>query len=186
LKVTTKSAGDVAARFVLSDEAKPLLRPGLTPAQFLDALLDKQLNLDAMRLLAHALPKREAVWWACVCTRAMGGTALTAPLAAAVKSAEKWVNDPSEENRQAAMPAAEAAGYGTPAGCAALGAYFSGGSLGPPNVPAVPPPETLTGDAVAGGLMLAVVMTEPQKAPEKFRTVLAKGVEIANGKNLWK
>ncbi len=186
VKVTAKSAQDVCDRFVVSDEARPLLRQGMASAQYLDLLLDKELHHDGTRFLAHGLPKREAVWWACVCGRAAAGTSLSPPVAAAFKSAEQWVSDPSEENRRAAMTAAEAAGYGTPAGCAAPGAFFSGGSLGPPNLDPIPPAETLTGDAVAGGIMLAVVVKEPEKAPETFRAFLAKGIEIANGRNLWK
>lgn len=182
LKVAAKSANEVCDRFALSDEARALLRANLTPAQFLDMLLEKQFHHDATRFLAHGLPKREAVWWACVCTRTVADPAM----AAALQSAERWAADPSEENRRAAMPAAEKAGFGTPAGCAALGAFFSGGSLGPPNVDPIPPAETLTGDAVAGAMMLAVVLKEPEKAPEKYRAFLARGIEVANGKNLWK
>jgi hypothetical protein len=185
LKVAVKSAAEVCARFELGDEARPLLRPGLTPAQYLDLLMEKQHYQDATRFLAHGLPKREAVWWACLCAKGAAGTS-PPPTAAAIKSAERWVADPSEDNRRAAMPAAEEAKFGTPAGCAALAAFFSGGSLGPPNVPAIPPAETLTGDAVAGAVMMAVVIKEPEKAPEKYRAFLSRGIEIANGKNLWK
>jgi hypothetical protein len=185
-KVTAQTAAEVCARFQLGAEAQPLLRPGQTPAQFLDTLVEKQQYLDAIKLLAHGLPKREAVWWACGCVKVAPGANAAPSAASAVKSAERWVVDPSEENRQAAMPAAEAAPFGTPAGCAALAAFFSAGSLGPPNVPAIPPAETLTGDAVAGAVMMAVVIKEPEKAAEKYRAFLTRGIEIANGKNLWK
>ena len=185
-KFAAKNAQEVCARFELGDEARPLLRPGLTPAQYLDVLLEKQQYQDATKFLAHGLPKREAVWWACLCAKTAVGASLPPPSAAAIKSAERWVMDPNEENRRAAMPAAEEAQFGTPAACAALAAFFSGGSLGPPNVPAIPPAETLSADAVAGSIMLAVVSKEPEKAPEKFRAFLTRGIEIANGKNLWK
>jgi hypothetical protein len=186
LKFTAKTAQDVCARFDLSDEARALTRSGQTPAQCLDALMDKQLFPDAIRFLAHGLPKREAVWWACYCAKTAAGSTLPAPESAAVQRAERWVADPSEENRTALMPAAEAAKIGTPAGCAALAAFLSGGSMGPANVAAIPPAETLTGTAVAGAVMIAVVVKEPQKAAEKYRTFLSRGIEIANGKNLWK
>jgi uncharacterized protein DUF6931 len=184
-KFTAKTAQEVCARFELSDEAKALARSGQTPAQCLDALVDKQLFPDAIRFLAHGLPKREAVWWACFCAKT-AGTTLAAAEAAALQRAERWVADPSEDNRQATMPAAEAAKLGTPAGCAALAAFLSGGSMGPANVAAIPPAETLSGNAVAGAVMIAVVVKEPQKATEKYRTFIGRGIEIANGKNLWK
>jgi hypothetical protein len=95
------------------------------------------------------------------------------------------VADPSEANRQAAQAAAEKAGVGTPAGCAAMAAFWSGGSLAPANLPAVPPAENLTGQGVAGAVLLAVVQKEPAKAPQKFRQFVALGVEVGKGSKRW-
>lgn len=185
-KVTAKTAGEVCAHFPLGDEAKKLLRDGLAPRAFLDVLLDKQQFVEAARFLAHALPKREGVWWACLCARSVAGAKPPAKVAAALQAAEKWVADPSEDNRRAAWPAAEAAELGTPAGCAAAAAFWSGGSLGPANVPAIPPGEHLTAHGVAGAVMLAAVLSEPEKAPEKYRTFFALGIDVANGAAKWK
>ncbi len=185
-KITAKTAAEVCKHFPLGEEAKKLLRDGLTPVQFLDTLMDKQHFADAVRFLAHALPKREAVWWACLCARAVAGSNASPKIAAALQTAEKWVADPSEENRRAAMPAAEAAEFKTPAGCTAVAAFWSGGSLGPPNVPAIPPGEYLTAHGVAGAVMLAAVQSQPDKAPEKYRKFLAQGIEVAKGTQRWK
>ena len=185
-KVTAKTAAEICKRFALGEEAKKLLREGVAPGPFLDTLMEKQQFTDAVRFLAHALPKREAVWWACQCGRAVAGANPPPPIAAALQAAEKWVADPSEENRRAAMPAAEAAEFKTPAGCAAVAAFWSGGSLAPPNVPVVPPGEYLTAHGVAGAVMLAAVQAEPEKAPEKFRKFLAQGIEVAKGTQQWK
>ena len=177
---------EVCRRFKLEDEAGKLLQPQMTARQFLDALIQKQLFIDAVRFLAHALPKREAVWWACVCARQVSGPTIAPAVAAALAAAEKWAADPSEENRRAAMPAAEAAEMGTPAGCAAMAAFFSGGSLAPPTAPVVPPAEHFTGSSVAGAVLLAGVCTQPEKAPEKYRKFLAAGLDVARQVNLWK
>ena len=64
-------------------------------------------------------------------------------------------------------------------------AFWSGGSLAPANVPAVPPGETLTAQAAAGAAMSAAALTEPAKAAEKHRKFLALGIDVANGKNQW-
>ena len=183
-RVTARTAKEVCEHFQLGKEARPLLRDGLTPAQFLQTLLDKQQFPDAVRFVAYALPKREAVWWACLCARQVLGTAPPVQ-SVALKAAEKWVADPNEDNRRAALPAAEAAEVGTPAGCTAMAVFFSGGSLGPPNVAAIPPGEHLTAQAVAGAVLLAAVDTEPEKAPDKLRTFLARGVEVASGTKRW-
>ena len=185
-KVTAKTAAEVCKTFPLGDEAKKLLRDGLTPRQFLDVLLEKQQFPDAVRFLAHALPKREAVWWACLCARQVNGSNPPAPLGPALQAAEKWTSDPSEANRRAAHAAAEAGAMGSPAGCAALAAFFSGGSMAPPNVAAVPPGETLTAQMASGAILLAAVLTEPHKAVDKYRKVVALGVDVGNGVNTWK
>jgi hypothetical protein len=140
---------------------------------------------DAIRLVAQNLPKRQAVWWACLCARKVAGASPADETLAALDAAETWVIDPSEENRRAALPAAEAVGYGTAAGCAAAAAFWSGGSLAPPNVPPVPPGEHLTAHGAASAVMLAAVAREPEKAPEKSREFLRLGVEIAEGAHPW-
>src|SRR2546423_1326844 len=65
-----RPAAEVAAAVSLSDNARALLPPALTARQFLDALAAAPLPDDAIRFLAAALPKREAVWWGVLCARA--------------------------------------------------------------------------------------------------------------------
>jgi hypothetical protein len=184
--LATVKTAEVCKRFPLGEEAGKLLKPDLAPRKFVETLIERQLFLDAIRFLAHALPKREAVWWACVCARQVCGSKEPAPFMAALAAAEKWAADPSEDNRRAAMPAAEAAELGTPPGCAAMAAFWSGGSLAPPNAPVVPPPDHLTGHGAAGSIMLAAVRTEPEKAPEKYKKFLAAGLDVSRGANRWK
>ena len=92
---------------------------------------------------------------------------------------------PTTENRRAAMAAAQKAELDTAAGCAGLGAFFSGGSLAPPDAHPVPPGEFLTAKAVSGAVIFAAVAKQPEKAPEKFRSFVAQGVEVANRIKLW-
>jgi hypothetical protein len=79
------------------------------------------------------------------------------------------------------MAAAEAAGFRTPASWAAVAAFWSEGSLAPPDVPAVPPGDSLSAQAVTGAVMLAAVWSEPEKAPEKYATFLAQGRALGDG-----
>jgi len=185
-KVTAKTAAEVCKHFPLGEEAKKLMKDSQPPAPFLDTLIQKEQFPDAVRFLAHALPKREAVWWACLCSRSVAGASPPPKVAAALQAAEKWVVDPSEDNRRAAMPAAEAAELKTSAGCSAMAAFWSGGSLGPPNAPVVPPGEHLTAHGAASAVMLAAVQSEPEKAPEKYRKFLAQGIDVAKGTSKWK
>src|SRR5262245_38242706 len=137
-----QNAAAISAVAELGDEAQALLRDDLAAREYLGVLTEKELLPDAIKFLAHALPKREAVWWAWVCARR--ATATPPPkIKAALDATEKWIAQPSEEHRHAAMKAAEAAEFKTPAGCAGLAAFFSGPSLAPPGHPQVPPEEYL-------------------------------------------
>ncbi len=124
-------AADVAKALLLSDASKALLAPAHTPREFFDALrVHPPLAEDAIRFLAAALPKREAVWWALGCVR----SAFPKPVpqaARAIAAADAWVKEPTEANRRACGEAASAADYGTAPGCLAAAAFLSGGSLAP-------------------------------------------------------
>jgi hypothetical protein len=181
----TRKAADLTPLFPLSDEAKKALEESLSVSAYLERLLKQQLHMDAVRLLAHALPKREAVWWACQCARSVLGANPPPRIAEALQVAEKWVKNPTEDNRRPGLAAAESAELGNPAGCACLAAFFSGGSLAPPNVPVVPPGETLTAQTAGNAVLLAAVIREPEKAPERYVQFLKEGIRVAEGANQW-
>ena len=184
-KVSGKSATEVSLCARLGEEARGLLAEGMTSRQYLDQLIERQLNADAVQFLAHALPKREAVWWAGLCVGEILGPEPPPAAIAALDAAKAWVIDPKDEKRRATFPAAEAADVGTPAGCTAAAAYFSGGSLAPANLPAVAPAEHLTAHLVASALTLAAVIQEPEKAAEKYASFLRIGLEVASGQQAW-
>jgi hypothetical protein len=184
-RLAAKTAAEVCPRVELEEAARKVLRSDLSPGQYLAVLMEQHLYTDAIRFLAHALPKREAVWWACVCLRSLQSSASPPAAAAALQAAEKWVADPSDANRRVAMSAASAAGLSEPAGCIAAACFWSGGSIAPPDLPAVAPAEHLTAHTVAAALMLAAVRTEPAQAAEKFRQILQSGRDVANGLSRW-
>jgi hypothetical protein len=167
------------------EEAQALLRDDIAPREYLALLMQKDLFPDAVRFLAHALPKREGVWWAWVCARRSAGTEPSQKVKASLDATEKWIAQPSDENRRAAMRAAEAAEFKTAAGCAGMAAFFSGGSLAPPDLAPVPPAEHLSGQAVANAVTLAALLPEPEKAPEKYRAFLQQGIDVVNRIKLW-
>jgi hypothetical protein len=176
----TRPAVELGGLFPLSAEARALLDPALGPAEFIDLLCVAELHIDAIRFLAHALPVREAVWWACLAAR--GGLEDTAvEERQAVEAAEAWVYHPDEEHRRAAMTVAGAVANDSPARWAATAAAWSGGSLAPPEAPVVPPGPTLAAQAVAGAVLLAAVRSEPQRAPERHRSAIAQAIDIARG-----
>jgi hypothetical protein len=179
-KIEAKTAAEICGRFELSEQAQSLPRDGLSPAAFLDRLISERHFHDAIRFVAHALPKREAIWWAARCARLAGGASPEQNVA--LETTERWCREPSEELRRAAMAASEKAQLNNPSGCAALAVFFSGGSLAPPDVPVVPPAEDLTARTVAGAVLMAAVVKEPEKAEEKYERFLEQGIAVAAGR----
>lgn len=168
----------------LSGKAVALMKPEYHPREFTRLLADKNLFPDAVRFLAHGMPKREAVWWAWFCARRADPDP-EPEVKAALAATESWIAQPTDDNGRTAHAAAKAVGLGTPAGCAGLAAFFCGSSLGPPHVQAIPPGEYLYAKAVSGAVIFAAVSSEPEKAPEKFNNYLAQGMEITVKIKLW-
>ena len=180
----TPLAATVCQKFELDDEAKPLLEPQLTVRQFFLLLGKRQLFADAARLLAHALPKREGVWWAAQCVRAAFGDQLPPTDRAALGVAEEWAAEPTEANRRRAEAAAETTKHETAAGWSAAAAFWSGGSVAPAEMPDVPPKETLT----AQGVVVAITMSaasDPKKMAARHAEFLALGARVADGEVRW-
>lgn len=180
-KLKAARASEVCGLYTPEPEAAALLSLDDTPGDFLDRLIAQGRLADAARFLAFALPRREAVWWACLCAREVLPVGAKPEVMAALEAAEAWVYKPLEENRRAAMARAEATGFASPCSWAAVGAFWSAGSLGPPDLPAVPPGPELTGTAVSGAITMAAVQTEPEHAEAKYRRFLDYGLDLANG-----
>ena len=106
-------ATEVTRYVNLGEEAKKMLTPEISANEFIEALVAKQLHPDAVQFIAHYLPKRQAVWWALGCVK-QGVPEMTPEQDAALKTTERWIAEPTEENRQAAFRAAETADTTTP------------------------------------------------------------------------
>ncbi len=171
-------AADVCRDVPLDKPARRLLRPGLTAEEYVWILAGAGHWNDATRVVAQMLPRREAVWWACQCARQtpLPGAAPEAELA--LQAAEKWVTEMTEESRLAASVAGENAEIGTAAGCAAMGAFSTGGSLTSPPAPSLLSPAGLTAQYVTASLLISALSPDPAKAPAKYRTFLKQGLEL--------
>jgi hypothetical protein len=181
-----RGTAELASIADLGEDARALLEKGAPgPRAYVAQLQEKELHIDAVKFIAHALPRREAVWWAWVCARKSAGDSPKPPIKAALEATERWIVQPSEDHRRAALQFGEAADFGTPAGCAALAAFMTSGSLGPPTAPPIPPTEFMTAKAVSGSVILSAVSVEPEKAPAKFGDFVKLGLEVADRIKLW-
>ncbi len=183
--IPAPSAAEAARHFDPTPLDAPAPAAGQAPAAYLAALIAAGHLVAAGAYLAAALPRREAVWWGCRCLRSV--LAATAPPAAeaALVAAETWAAAPGDSNRRKAMAAAEAIGFADPAGCLALAAFLSGGSLVPPHLKDVPPPDHAFARALAGALQLAAARAEPAQIGATHRRFLDLGLAVARGADRW-
>ena len=179
-KISAKKAAEICA--VAAAAGRTLPDPGdASPAEYLKKLVSAPALDEAIQFMAFALPKREAVWWACLCARSQVRDSTPAAALAALTAAEAWVYRPTDETRRAAMERAQATQFDSALIWPAVAAFWSGGSLAPPNLPAVPPPSHLSGVAVCGAVTLAAVQTEPALAEQKRQRYIEIAIDVANG-----
>ncbi len=169
----------------LEDDVMARLEEAEELPAFIDGLREGGLHEQAIAFLAQALPPRQAVGWAWVCAREVHGEAAPAEVEACLEATRGWIQDPADDLRRAVFEAADAAGMDTPAGSAALAAFFSGDSLAPPESEPVPPPEELVGRTVAGSVHIAAAWGEPEDVMARYEDFLRRGLEFAERVNLW-
>ncbi len=182
LKPVLRTAADICRGYKVEPADRDLLRDGMTPREFLNALSGAGQVAGAIQFLAQLLPKREAVRWACNCVRGVLDPAQAPAEARALQAAQSWVDQPSQDGCFKAWEAAEAAGVETSAGLAAAAAFFSGKTMSPPDLPPTQPPESLTGECVGNALLMAAMATEPSKTEPTLLGFLKEGTALAEGK----
>lgn len=181
-KITEPLASSITESLELSDDATQALTENIAPADYLQQLIENELFNDAVTFLANALPKREAVWWACVCAKQKVNEDTPDTDIKAIELAEAWVYKPIQTVCDPTFPAAEATELKTAAGWAAIAAFWSGENISPSKEAVIPPTNDLTGKAVNGAIQLAATLnTEAKQINEQYLTFLTKGMDIANG-----
>jgi hypothetical protein len=169
-------------RLELGPDATAAVAGAQTAAEGIDRLEAAGFGIEAARLASHALPKREAVWWACMCADAVPCARPADGDVAARLAAEAWVREPGDDSvRRAAWDAALKTDFKSPEAWAAVGAFWSGGSMSPQGQPAVPPGEHLTGVAISGAVTLASVRGRPERAAERLQRFIRSAKDIAGG-----
>jgi hypothetical protein len=167
---------DIASAAYLSDAGRKVaLRAGSGP-ELLDLLEKSELTEDAIRFCARMFSKRAAVWWGCLCLWHVSRPQPAANLEAAVAASVRWTADPDEANRRAAGRAGEQAGFSTAAGCLAMAAFYTGGSMVDADAPVVPPPPDLAAETVDSAVLLAGGGPPASQALHRQFITLARGV----------
>ena len=180
-KFNSVNLGTLLPLVALPAEAARAVHECASMPAALAALEAAGFDAEAVRLVAHALPKREAVWWACMCAAHTAPSDLVEAERAALAAAELWVRAQTDAARRAAMAQAQATGFSIPEAWAAVAAFWSGELMAPEGQPAVPPAPHLTGTAVAGSVALSAVRGQVSRRPARLRRFLESGRNIAAG-----
>lgn len=175
---------DLLAVAELPEEARAAAGAGDDARAVVQRMVEAGHTADAIAFVAHALPKREGVWWAWITARRAVGESPPQPVAHCLAATEAWIAQPTDAHRRLAFAHAQAVGIGTPAGCAALAAFLCGESLAPPDVQAVPPNEFDAAKAITGAIMLSGA-ADPAKMAERLATALQQGLDVVEKIKLW-
>lgn len=172
-------------RIHLKPAAESLLEEGLSPQAYFERLLATGYLAEARRILAHAMPKRRALWWACLCAQDAYRNELPEPVARAVGAVTRFVQDPSEANRREAERVGRELPGSRLEGCLAMAAFLSEGNISLPHLPVVQPKPHVTGRLVGVCVYLASVIRSAAHYKQHLHRYLDMGVDIARGMNLW-
>jgi hypothetical protein len=182
VNVAAATASEVCARLYLDKAALALLRPAMSPRGFVDALVAEEQYMAAIDFIAHALPSREAIWWGCLCLQRTFGKKLEPWERRAFRITVQWVLHPDEANREAAKQPADVLGPASAAGCLAAAANQTGGSIGPPQGPPIPPSPFAPARAVAIAIKVASTKCDPPEIQATQRSLVELGMAIAEGR----
>jgi hypothetical protein len=171
----------IIGRLNLPGAALAVIPPDATPSLALDALVRAGYGTAALRLVAHSLPKREAVWWACMCAEHTAPDPLPQAELAVAHSAQAWVRRPHDEAGFAAYALAERCGMRSAECWTAVAANWCGSTLSGPGLPPVAPPPHLPGIAVYGAVALALARAPAEQHPAVTARFISSARDIATG-----
>lgn len=151
----------------------------LPPAEAF-ARLRARSDMEALNFITHCLPRLDGVRWLAQALGAMQPTSQARRLAAR-KAVNRWIAEPSDNNRRLAWQAGETAGFDTAEGCACLAVFLSGGSLAPATQEqAVPPPPAVFGQVLAGAMLLATLDDDPIGQAARLAAALDAAEAVAS------
>lgn len=176
--IPTELAIRVCEDLELSDAATELLDQTTEVLTFVDHLSSENLLLDALRVIAASLSKRKALWWAANCVESACADRLQAQ-EHLISLARAWAQEPTTENGQNALHAAETTDSKLPACWLGHAASWSGESLAPPGLAVVSPAKHLNVQGIMAALLLAAVFINPAKSTENYRNFIELGKQVS-------
>jgi predicted component of type VI protein secretion system len=179
-----ETAMEIVQRFELQKDFEILPEASESTAEFIARLAEHEEENHSLNFLAFALPKRCGVWWAVQCVQSPDSAAVDDD-PEILEIVTQWVKQPSEELRRKAMEAAEAVEMSTASAWAGVAAFWSHGSMAPPDAPAVPAADNMAGKAIAASVVLSTLGKTPIHAVARRKSFVQLAQQIAAGELPW-
>lgn len=182
---TPKNAQDLAKIAQLKAPATDYLPQSKNAQHYAELLVQNGQWMSALHYMAIAIPPREGIWWAWYCARKAHAKDTNPAVTYALSLAEKWIGQPTEENRKIAAAYAER-GEVSGAPCHVLQAIEGSGELEDPmsgkKLDAVP---YLASRYVFAATAASVYMPDPANPQGTANEYLKQAFEVANRIQLW-
>jgi len=149
-----------------------------TAIDFLRDLASTDRIAEAVTFCAYLLPRREAVWWACGCARALLGD-IAKDRAAGLLAAEAWVYEPDEEHRRAALEIGTRGDNKDALTWLARAAGWSGGFLNSSPNRQDPVPPYMTARAARIAVLFCAARIGGVERSKRLRACIAEGIKLA-------
>lgn len=184
-KLRSVSLDELCQNFEWSRSVNSFLTPRATFETVLQSLINHKYWFDAVTLLAHALPQREAVWWgARVCAEYMEVCGLAeGPREAEeriLEAARRWVAEPDENARMAAYSAASGIENRLPSHWVGMAVFWATGNITPDAGVITPPPPYLYARGISAAIDLAASLAIRSR-DLLYENALGRGIDIARG-----
>lgn len=166
----------------LTPAAQSLLTKDIKIPQYLAQLARNNLWIDALHFAPFGLPRKEAVWWACLCLWQHYRPTPEPNVDACLKAVVDWIREPTEAHRRTAQQAGHDAGSATPAGNLALAVFLSEGSISLPGRPEVPANPKHMPHLLGQAVLLAVRQTPHDLAVAHQTDYVRLAMELLAGR----
>jgi hypothetical protein len=180
-KIPYQVSSQVLPRFEASELARKHLDQDFTIAKTIEVMEKNELNNDLVQFMAHALPVREAIWWASLCLMQRKKEWNQAQIQC-IEAAREWVQSPSEGLRRKSELLSNRLGLSCGPSWLAQAVFWNGsGSIVNPDLPSVMPDPFLYAKAVAGAINHASVLPVWDNSKQYYIQSLKYAMDIAKG-----